>query len=259
MGILTPILGGWHLPLNPLDQINQPPLEFLQVQDGLLLTVGVLWTTSYILSCRDAFRDRSYGIPLLTLWFNLGWEFVYGFCFPSSLGDLLVNFPWLFCQLTIAYATISHGPAEWKHKPLIANNLALWLFGCLPFSICFHWAFIKSFPLRKDSILISAVMTQMGTSIGGLAHIILKGSTGGHSLGAWFFRTLGTGLIVTMHVWQWYNYPQDHPIMSLPITLYCVFLFEGADLIYPFAFTFISKYEKQQTLEKRHGDRKRLR
>ncbi|KFA66246.1 hypothetical protein S40285_10642 [Stachybotrys chlorohalonatus IBT 40285] len=140
MGILTHILGGWHLPLNPLDQINQPPLEFLQVQDGLLLIVGVFWTTSYILSCRDAFRDRSYGIPLLTL----------------------------------------------------------------------------------------------------------------------FFRTLGTGLIVTMHVWQWYNYPQDHPIMALPITLYCVFLFEGADLIYPFAFTFISKYETQQKFEKKNGD-KRLR
>lgn len=56
-----------HLPLNAIDTINQPPLHYLQVQDALILSTGLFWTIAYILYIRQAYRDESYGMPIVAL------------------------------------------------------------------------------------------------------------------------------------------------------------------------------------------------
>lgn len=56
-----------HLPLNEIDGKNNPPLWFLWIQDGMNLACGVLWSTAYVLYIRQSFRDKSYGMPLLSL------------------------------------------------------------------------------------------------------------------------------------------------------------------------------------------------
>lgn len=59
---------GFHLPLNRIDQVNQPPLYFLQVQDSLILSVSFFWTIAYVLYIRQGLRDKSYGMPLFALY-----------------------------------------------------------------------------------------------------------------------------------------------------------------------------------------------
>ena len=61
----------FHLPLNPVDRLNQPPAYYLTVQDGLILVSSALWTVAYVLYIRQAFRDKSYGMPLLCLYLLL--------------------------------------------------------------------------------------------------------------------------------------------------------------------------------------------
>lgn len=56
-----------HLPLNDIDAQNNPPLWFLWIQDGMNLACGALWSTAYVLYIRQSFRDKSYGMPLLSL------------------------------------------------------------------------------------------------------------------------------------------------------------------------------------------------
>lgn len=56
-----------HLPLNTIDTINQPPLYYLQAQDTLILSTGFFWTITYILYIRQAYRDESYGMPIIAL------------------------------------------------------------------------------------------------------------------------------------------------------------------------------------------------
>lgn len=56
-----------HLPLNEIDGKNNPALWFLWIQDGMNLACGVLWSTAYVLYIRQSFRDKSYGMPLLSL------------------------------------------------------------------------------------------------------------------------------------------------------------------------------------------------
>lgn len=56
-----------HLPLTPIDTINQPPEFYLTIQDGLTLFSGGLWAVAYILYVRQAYRDQSYGMPIFAL------------------------------------------------------------------------------------------------------------------------------------------------------------------------------------------------
>ena len=56
-----------HLPLSPIDAANNPPESYLWIQDGLTLFCGVLWGSAYVLYIVQAYRDKSYGMPLFAL------------------------------------------------------------------------------------------------------------------------------------------------------------------------------------------------
>lgn len=55
------------LPLSPIDAKNNPSEVYLWVQDYLTIVMGLLWITAYILYIRQAYRDQSYGMPILSL------------------------------------------------------------------------------------------------------------------------------------------------------------------------------------------------
>lgn len=63
-----------HLPLSPVDRLNQPPVYYLTVQDSLILSVSAFWTVAYVLYVRQGFRDKSYGMPLFALYGTLYFE-----------------------------------------------------------------------------------------------------------------------------------------------------------------------------------------
>jgi paspaline synthase len=58
---------GFHLPLNARDLVNKPPLYFLWVQDAFTFVTGSLWTVAYVLYISQAYKDRSYGMPIVAL------------------------------------------------------------------------------------------------------------------------------------------------------------------------------------------------
>jgi len=54
----------------PANQVDMPyaPLWFQHTQNGLILASAILWSVAYAFYVRQAFRDRSYGMPILALW-----------------------------------------------------------------------------------------------------------------------------------------------------------------------------------------------
>jgi hypothetical protein len=60
-----------HFPLNSIDIINKPSLQFLQIQDGLQVVCGITWTTAYVLYVKQSSKDKSYGMPIIALYVSL--------------------------------------------------------------------------------------------------------------------------------------------------------------------------------------------
>ncbi|KEY71947.1 hypothetical protein S7711_07096 [Stachybotrys chartarum IBT 7711] len=240
-------LHDFHLPLTALDQINQPPLWFLQVQDAMTVTFTLSWTTAYILYVRQAFKDKSYGVPLLTLWLNTAWEIMFGIVCAGSTGLIFVAGPWVLLEIALIYATIKYGSIEWRHSPLVANNLWWMIPAAQPVACGFYYALMQSFNKEKpqDSIIMSALANQVFTSIGAVLHLISKGNTKGHSVGIWFWRTNGTFWTVMCHYWQMTHYPQDHYFNFSPIVQYGMWIFEACDfIIYPIVYYYVSQRER---------------
>ncbi|KAH7325678.1 hypothetical protein B0I35DRAFT_405039 [Stachybotrys elegans] len=237
----------FHLiPLSPLDQVNLPPASFLLVQEALVLVSTFGWTAAYVLYCRQAFLDRSYGVPLITLVLNTAWEVVFGLIVPPSNDMVFVAGPWTILEAILIYATIKHGAVEWKHTPLVANNLWWILPSSVVISCGFYLAFIQSFEEFRNALIASALINQLCTSVGAVLHLS-KGNTRGHSLGIWVTRTNGTFWTVVAHYWQMIHYPQDHPLNLLPVIQYGMWVFLACDFIlYPITYFHVSRLEKKK-------------
>ena len=81
----------------------------------LTLISGISWTLVYIVLIRRGIADKTYGMPLFALSFNLAWEFCFAFVFIGN-GDLtlqrIVNIIWCAFDVVIAYTYFRYGRKE---------------------------------------------------------------------------------------------------------------------------------------------------
>ncbi|RYP61969.1 hypothetical protein DL770_009670 [Monosporascus sp. CRB-9-2] len=190
-----------HLPLSPIDRANQPPLYYLQVQDSLILLTSCLWTVAYVLYVRQAFRDKSYGMPLVCLCANIAWEFLFGVAVPTSAAQTVAFVPWLLIDVGIVYTTSRFGRDQWKQAPFVANNMGLILTSGILFMIACFWAFIGTVGLDAASFYIGyGDQLLIGTT--SVAQLISRNNTSGHSWGIWFYRATGTFVSILLFAWR---------------------------------------------------------
>ncbi|MBW4358895.1 transmembrane-type terpene cyclase [Flavobacterium taihuense] len=67
---------------------------------------GFSWIVAYILIICKGVKDKTYGMPLIPLVLNFGYEFVYSFCYPSNL---FFNFVWFLLDIGIVYTYFKYG------------------------------------------------------------------------------------------------------------------------------------------------------
>ncbi|KAF6218895.1 hypothetical protein HO133_005438 [Letharia lupina] len=235
----------FHLPLSPLDRRNQPPVYYLQVQDALILISSFLWTIAYALYVRQAFRDKSYGMPLLCLWANIAWEFLFGVVAPTSAAQTIAFVPWLLIDVAIVYTTWRFGPDQWKRSPLVANNMGWIVTSGTILMTGLFWTFIKTVGVEAASFYIG-YGDQLLISITSVAQLMSRNNTSGHSLGIWFYRASGTCLTILLFAWRYWHYADSYPRVAQPTTLFLFVGSEVVDSIYPMVYVFLEKKAKKK-------------
>ncbi len=88
-----------------------------EIATVLTLISGISWTLVYIELIRRGFKDKSYGMPLFALTFNLSWEFLFSLAFRDK--DLVttqtyINFIWGCFDLVIAYTYFKYGREDFS-------------------------------------------------------------------------------------------------------------------------------------------------
>ncbi|KAK3317802.1 hypothetical protein B0T19DRAFT_297840 [Cercophora scortea] len=234
---------GFHLPLSPIDAVNQPPLYFLYVQDGAILLMGTLWTIAYVLYIKQGFKDKSYGMPIVALCANIGWELIYGVFFPPSVAEMLMFVPWFFIDLVVVYTTIKFGPEQWKQSPLVANNLKTILgFGTV-ISFLLHLALIKTCASPDDAGFWSGFSCQILLGFSSVAHLLSRDNTSGHSWSIWWCRRIGSFAATVLFTWRYWFYPLDYPLVATPMAIFIFASAELADIMYAVVYWNIEKRE----------------
>lgn len=81
--------------------------------------VGLFWTAAYVEIAYRGLRDKTYGMPIVALFFNLNWEFYWSFIERPpgqeslmSTAQLVVNVVWLAIDVLILVSVLRYGPRE---------------------------------------------------------------------------------------------------------------------------------------------------
>jgi paspaline synthase len=93
--------------------------------------------------------------------------------------------PWIIIDLVIIYTTVRFGPEQWKHSPLVANNLAVILGVGTVLSFVMHWALVESFPSSDEAAFWSGFGSQLLLGVASVAQLMSRDNTSGHSWSIW--------------------------------------------------------------------------
>ena len=104
---------------------------------------GLGWIIAYIEALRIGFRDKSYGIPFITLALNFTWEIYYtyqGYLVFGSHVSTYVNCFWVLLDTGILYTYLKYGYAEVRvSKTVFFVQAIAFLIMCF---IIQHFAFL---------------------------------------------------------------------------------------------------------------------
>jgi len=79
----------------------------------LTLISGISWTIVYIAIINRGFKDKTYGMPLFALAFNITWEFIFGFLVGEGFSlQKVVNVIWFLFDAVIVYTYFKYGRRE---------------------------------------------------------------------------------------------------------------------------------------------------
>ncbi|MEB2783237.1 hypothetical protein [Algoriphagus persicinus] len=105
---------------------------------------GLGWIIAYIEALRVGFRDKSYGIPFLTLALNFSWEIYYTFQGYLVFGyhvSTLINFIWILIDIGILFTYFKYGHPEVKaNKATFLAQSSVVLIACFVIQhVAFQW------------------------------------------------------------------------------------------------------------------------
>ncbi len=103
---------------------------------SIFITIcGIGWIIAYIEALRVGFRDKSYGIPFITLALNFTWEAYYtyqGYLFFGSHVSTYVNCIWVLIDIGILYTYFKYGNQEVKAtKSTFYTQAVVFILACL--------------------------------------------------------------------------------------------------------------------------------
>ena len=159
----------------------------------LTLISGISWTLVYIILIRRGLMDKTYGMPLFALTFNLSWEFLFAFVFRESSGitlQLIVNSVWCIFDILIVYTYFRYGRKEFP-KTVDAK----WF---LPWSIA---AFVVSFAVIYLSAVefgpawgarYTAIAQNLMMSLLFIAMLVARNNVSGQSIYIAILKWIGT-------------------------------------------------------------------
>jgi hypothetical protein len=82
----------------------------------LAIASGLFWSLTYLLIIRRGFQDRTYGMPMAALCFNLSWEFIFSFVYPHEGVQRFINIVWFGLDVIIFTSASNLGEQSGKER-----------------------------------------------------------------------------------------------------------------------------------------------
>ena len=132
------------------------------MEEILKLSSGICWSIVYLALIYNGFKYKSYGIPLLALGLNFGWEYFYSFYKLDQANISLqhwINIFWFVLDAIIVFQYFKYG-RQYFTKNVNQNLFVPW--SVLVFIICFiiEYMFLLEFG-RSSGAKYAAFFTKL--------------------------------------------------------------------------------------------------
>jgi hypothetical protein len=157
---------------------------------ALTLISGISWSIVYLSLINRGFKDKTYGMPLFALAFNIAWEFMYAFLvnFGFSL-QKVVNIVWCLLDVVILYTYFKYGRKDFpkdKERFFLPWSLLAFVVGFLVIYFA-HYEFPDFWGARYTAFAQNLMMSVLFISM-----LVRRGNVDGQSIYIAIFKMLGT-------------------------------------------------------------------
>ena len=156
----------------------------------LTLVSGISWSIVYIDLINRGFKDKTYGMPLFALAFNIAWEFMYGFVinFGFTL-QKAVNIVWCLLDAVIIYTYFKYGRKDFpkdKERFFLPWSLLAFVIGFLVIYVA-QYEFPDFWGARYTAFAQNLMMSVLFISM-----LARRDNVDGQSMYIAIFKWLGT-------------------------------------------------------------------
>jgi hypothetical protein len=157
---------------------------------GLTLNCGISWSIVYVDIINRGFKDKTYGMPLFALAFNIAWEFIYGFLVGQDFSlQKAVNITWFILDAIIIYTYFKFGRKEFS----ISYQKLFIPWSVMAFVIGFGTLYFAHLDLGDDwGAIYSAFGQNLMMSVLFIGMLVRRNNVDGQSMYIAIFKCLGT-------------------------------------------------------------------
>jgi len=154
------------------------------------LISGISWTIVYIAIINRGFKDKTYGMPLFALAFNITWEFIFGFLVGEGFSlQKVVNSIWFLLDAVIVYTYFKYGRREFPKT--VDRFFVLW--SLMAFGIAFITIYFTHFEFEDFwGARYSAFAQNLMMSVLFIGMLVRRNNVEGQSMYIAIFKWLGT-------------------------------------------------------------------
>lgn len=194
--------------------MHQPLLNLRDYTPLELITFGLgcfLWIVVYYFTLRSIFRRQFVEIPVVTIWGNIVWEFLWSWVFVPDVGSLFMwgYRIWFFMDCVIVYGAFRYGNKQVAIPLLKQHFRALSVLGILA------WLPLLYFYIDR----YDAPISHMGAYSGYLLNILIS--------------ALYIPLALRLNNWALFSYPSAwcKGVGTLLISVFCFLHFTDGFLL----------------------------
>jgi len=82
-----------------------------------LISIGsfTFWNLAYVLIIKRSFQDKTFGMPITAVCFNISWEFLFSFCYPVPVLLKQAALVWFVGDVLIFFTCLKYGRNDFAH------------------------------------------------------------------------------------------------------------------------------------------------
>ncbi|EHA26925.1 hypothetical protein CBS63078_4790 [Aspergillus niger] len=234
-----------HLIIQPSDAALSPPESYLFVQDGLIISCGILYAFCYIFCMIRTYSDRTYpsasvkGIQFMSL--TLAYELFYAVMTTTTTFELLAFLAWFL--LDVGFVAV----AIWRaHEKRDRAWLVRRIVGFVLAGVGVLKGLTMLWPDEREQVTAywTGILLQLPIGWICLATLWKEWDTRGHSLEIWLMRYLGCYTAYGVFFWRYWNVPQNWEyvasVWSTGIILWTLL----PETVYPFVYVWVHRTSK---------------